>query len=174
MSDEPASGRPDPSAAIGCPAVTARAPGGSAVDLNSIWRSDDLGAYYIHQDQSCVAWLGLSDYPGRELGQDWMNVFTGLIASDFSISGTFSDIDYPNPRQVGSAYEPDTGQILLEIKFDQNQRPVLTLPLPTETYLGHVWVQAATLPAIVEIEGLLGGSADRYCRWVESAGSATS
>jgi hypothetical protein len=139
--------------------------------LSGIWRSDDLGAYYIHQDQSCVAWLGVSDYPGRELGQDWANVFIGLIASDLSISGTWSDIDYPNPRAIGtSTYEPDAGQILLQVQFDQNQRPVLSLPLPTESYVGHVWVQDATLPAIVEIEGLLRGSADGDCAWVESAG----
>jgi hypothetical protein len=172
MSGEPASGRPDLSGAIGCPAVNLLAPDGSAVDLSGIWRSDDLGAYYIHQHQSCVAWLGFSDYPGRELGQDWANVFTGLIAaSDFTISGTWSDVDYPNPRAIGkSAYEPLTGQILLQIQFDRNLHPVLTLPLSTGNYLCHVWIRDATLPPIVEIEGRLGGSGNEGCAWVESAG----
>lgn len=170
LSEDPATGSSEPTDAIACPQVDVRAPDGSAVDLTGIWRSDDLGAYYIHQDQACVAWLGVSDYPGRELGQDWANVFTGLIASDLSISGTWGDVSYPNPRAFGtSTYEPDAGQILLQIRWDQNLRPVLTLPLPTDSYLGHVWVPEATMPAIVDIEGRLGASAIG-CAWVESAG----
>jgi hypothetical protein len=116
-----------------------------------------------------VTWLGLSDYPGRDLGQDWTNVFTGLIASDLSISGTWGDVDYPNPRLV-DAYAPAQGQILLHIQFDETGRPVLVLPESTGNYLGHVWVPRSTMPAIVEIEGLLGG-AEFGCPWVESAGT---
>jgi hypothetical protein len=84
----PSPGEP---AAETCPPINLVTPGGSRVDLTGTWRGEQA-VHYVRQVGSCVWWIALSDYPGRELGAQYMVVFRGDIAADFTLTGEWMDV----------------------------------------------------------------------------------
>lgn len=150
-----------------CPPVDLRSPSGTRVALTGVWRSNDLGVYTIHQDRSCLYWMGMSSDPGSERGEFWTNVFIGTVRSDFTVVGRWGDVPYhPN-------HELERGTMTLRIDFDQSggpDYPVLREIASTGPFGGSVWVLEESLSAETDLDGIFGGNVAQECNWIESNG----
>ena len=150
-----------------CDPVDLRAPSGDRVDLTGVWTVTDGGLYYLHQVKSCLHWFGQSQYGGEPAGNSWSNVFDGTIATDFTVSGRWSDVPFsPNGTM-------NYGELTLGILFDDSspdQQVYLSKVHATGGFGGYRWVRRESVPAPVEIVGRFGGSVFPDCPWVESNG----
>lgn len=159
-----------------CAVINIVGPSGARVDLTGVWRSNDLGTYYIRLHGSCLQWLGMSPDMGSGAGNDWTTVFFGTVRSDFTIVGRWADL--PFASTIANPELP-SGSMTLQIDFDQSgevERPVLRVLSATGGFggqLGQAWVLEASL-ASVELDGIFGGNADDLlqtgCVWIESNG----
>lgn len=84
-SAEPASASPGETVR-GCQPIDLRLPSGERIDLTGTWHGAQ-SVVFIRQEGSCVWWIALSDYPGHELGAQYMVTFRGDLAFDFTLSG---------------------------------------------------------------------------------------
>ena len=156
--------------AAGCPDLDIVGPTGTHVQLTGAWRANDQGTYYIHQRESCINWLGMSQDLGSGPGQDWTNVFTGIVHGDFTITGQWGDVPL-NPDIESDLLR--NGMAEIQIDFDQSSevvRPVLRLVEGTGGFGGLVWVREESLSAPTDLEGPFGGNPEQNCVWVEADG----
>lgn len=162
-------GASDQPAAQECPDLDLLDPSGSAVDLTGTWQANDFGLYDLHQDGSCLYWLGMSRYADSEPGEYWTNVLYATIRTDFSIAGHWGSVPHLPESDLGN------GEITLEIGFESSadgSSPFLRAVNATGGFGGTAWVPVEALPAAVELEGTFGGNYDHLlqtgCFWLES------
>jgi len=77
---------PSATAAEACAPIDLRLPSGERIDLTGTWHGAQ-SIVFVRQEGSCVWWIALSDYPGHELGAQYMVMFRGDIALDFTLTG---------------------------------------------------------------------------------------
>jgi hypothetical protein len=154
-----------------CRETDLSAPDGTPLDLDGTWQGNDFGRYDIHQDGSCVYWLGRSHYSGSEPGEHWTNVLYGTIGSDLTITGHWGDVPYAPEATMNN------GEITLHITFGASAGqdvPVLHTTHATGGFGGSAFVPVDALPAAVDLEGLFGGNYDHLlqtgCLWTQSGG----
>lgn len=142
---------------------------GSPLDLTGTWQGNDAGVYDLHQDRSCLYWLGMSNYRGSEPGEHWTNVFYGTIQSDFTIAGHWGDVPY------GPGSGMNNGEMTLGIDFDASsgeEFPVLRRLEVTGGFGASAFVPVEALPAAVDLEGSFGGNYDHLlqtgCLWIQT------
>lgn len=80
-----------------CPPVVIRDASGNTIDLTGTWSGNDKGRYELRQVNSCLTWVGLSDFPDQSVGDTWITTFRGQIAADRTITGEFLDVSGGNP-----------------------------------------------------------------------------
>lgn len=93
------SGASVPSEAVGttsCQPIELLTPSGQQLDLTGTW-SGDSALFFVAQEGDCVAWEELSQ--GPELGSRFRRVFSGRLATDFTVAGTFV-VTYASPQWV--------------------------------------------------------------------------
>jgi hypothetical protein len=154
-----------------CREIDISAPSGTPLDLTGTWQANDAGVYDLHQDRSCLYWLGMSNYRGSEPGEYWTNVFYGTIRSDFTIAGHWGDVPYAPDAAM------DNGEMTLSIDFDSSsgeEVPFLRSIEVTGGFGGSAWVPVDSLPTAVDLEGSFGGNYDHLlqtgCLWIQSGG----
>lgn len=172
-SSPPGSLGPDASidpATAECPAADIITPSGSRVRLTGVWRSNDAGTYDIHQVGTCVHWLGMSQDLGEGPGQNWTNVFSGVLRNDLTIVGRWADVPFSGAIPINDL---GSGSMVLQIDFDENggvERPMLRAVEASGGFGGTAWVLDESLSAPIDLEGTLGGNAEQFCNWVEADG----
>lgn len=164
---EPVPEPSDQAEAQECPAVDLFSPAGATVNLTGKWRSNDLGAYDLHQSGSCFYWLGQSRYLDSQVGEFWTNVLVGTIGSDFSITARWGNVPYLNT-------ELWNGEMTLRIGFDSadgQEFPVLRTTAVTGGFWGSAWVPEDSLPPPADLAGIFSGNYDHLlqtgCLWVQ-------
>ena len=116
-----------------CERVDLKDEGGKAIDLSGDWSANDQGAYSLKQIESCLWWVGLSDFPGEDPGDTWANVFRGRISSDRKITGEFTDV-----RTV----DKTTGTLTLRIETTDGQLVLRRESLTGPSFGGTFWERA--------------------------------
>jgi hypothetical protein len=112
--------------------VDLRDPSGDAVDLTGTWVTESwtprAGTYYFQQINSCLWWAGGFPLVGADptfgpTGK-WTTVFRGVIRSDLTIAGDWTDVHRECALVTvlachGGPSRPGTGgSISLRIQFD--------------------------------------------------------
>jgi hypothetical protein len=90
-STRPSVGASAPAGAVDCPALTLLSPTGKEVDVTGSW-TGGVTIHEVRQFDSCVWWVGLSSWPGDELGSAWQLAFKGAISSDFTLRGDWAEM----------------------------------------------------------------------------------
>lgn len=154
-----------------CSSIDIRAPSGTRVELSGVWRSNDLGLYHIHQEGSCLYWMGMSQGIGFAPGTGWTNVFVATIHSDLTIVGRWGDVPF-SLSAVGESLSD--GILTLRIDFDLSggeEHPILRYIGGATWIGGGTWVLEETLPASTDHQGTFGGRTEEpACVWIESGG----
>lgn len=166
-----------------CPPVDLFAPSGTRVSLTGVWRSNDFGLYTIHQDGTCLYWMGMSNDSGTGPGELWTNVFIGTVHSDFTVVGRWGDVPFNADEQcqrfgIGAGTQLlcdrlGRGTMTVEISFDQSggrEYPVLREIASTGPFGGSVWVLEESLSADTDLGGIFSGNVAQECNWIESNG----
>jgi hypothetical protein len=152
-----------------CPEVDYQMPNGERLDLTGRWLANDLGSYYMTQDESCLFWFGESPPMGdNQAGADWANVFSGRIVSSFEVAGPWSDV----PTSAGAS--ANSGRLRLEIGFfevDGVTWPALAMEIqePVNEFGGTAWQPEITVSALETFSGTVGFEGSS-CPWLEVAG----
>jgi hypothetical protein len=144
------------------------------LDLSGNWIGNDFGRFGLHQDGSCVQWVGHSHPPGEDLGEGWTNVLTGTISRDFTISARWGDVPY-YPGLSTEFFH--AGSLDLAIEFGgsgPDEFPTLKVVFATGGFGTTRLVPETALPPPVTLDGTLGGNFDHLlqtgCIWIESGG----
>lgn len=119
--------------AVACGPIDLVTPSGARVDLTGTWRGI-TGIHYVRQVGMCVFWIGLSDYPGDEAGEQWMLTFRGELASDFTLRGEWAWVVRPiRPGLTG----PDRGEVTFQLAVSaEGGTETLTLRSFTRSEVG--------------------------------------
>lgn len=142
-----------PPADAACVPVVVRDSSGEPIDLSGQWSANDSGRYQLKQLDSCLVWVGLSDFEDQSLGDSWITTFRGQIGSDRVISGPFLDVSGNN---AGS------GTLTLRIDDDDGAYLGIVLNIVSHTgspYGGTFWERVR--PAEPTAEPTAGPSDER-------------
>jgi hypothetical protein len=156
-----------------CPDMHLRLTDGEPLDLNGTWLGIDYGLYRVAQHGSCVSWVGeslevqpspaeaavVSTFPL----QPWESVFDGQLASDFTISGNWSEV-------IPSDHSQDSqGELTVSIEpVDVDGSILPRLHVPPLDLFNDVWM--APLTTVSERRELVGTYEGGDCLWIEVDG----
>lgn len=113
-----------------CQPIDLRGPDGETVDLTGTYSGAVNGLYIVKQTASCLAMEALSAYPGEPLGYRWRFVFTGVVQSEFSVSGRWM---WVYTRSVQDATN-DVFDLALQIGFEDDGSPTVSF---SSVAMGH-------------------------------------
>jgi hypothetical protein len=99
-------------AGLDCPSVDLRTPSGAPIDLTGMWTGGNT-IHEVRQLRSCVWWMGLSNWPGDEVGSAWAFVFSGRLRPDFTLTGVWAEI------YTGEARSPGEGVVTFEVEITE-------------------------------------------------------
>lgn len=74
-----------------CPAIDLLTPRGERIDLSGSW-AGGVTFHEARQEGSCMWWVGMSNWPGDDLGSAWLLTFDGLLSQDFTLTGEWREI----------------------------------------------------------------------------------
>ena len=106
---------------LDCSPIALRTPGGQPIDLSGTWTGGNT-RHDVRQLNSCVWWLGVSNWPGEEPGSAWAFVFSGHLRPDFTLSGEWAEIYTAELRTPGQ------GVVTFEVQVtDENGEEAIVL-----------------------------------------------
>jgi hypothetical protein len=155
-----------------CPPVRVLSPSGTTVDLTGQWISSHVGVFSVQQRDSCLYWVGMNRDPVRGNGSQWMNMYFGILRSDFTIVGRWGDVPIGGHPLGGLNHGPLT----LRIDFDQSgevDHPVLRVVDATgQVQRPFTWVLAESLSEPMDLVGTFGTGllAGSTCTWIDVNG----
>ena len=106
----------DAGSADTCSPIDLRSPTGERIDLTGTWEGG-IFVHHVRQVLDCVWWIGYARWPGTEPGELATLTFFGHVASDFTLSGTWTTI--VRPSSPAAYYDgPQEGQVSFTIRLD--------------------------------------------------------
>ena len=153
-----------------CEPIRIHSPSGGEVSLTGSWHGTDNATYVLHQFESCVYWMGMSDPEnGEPAGYLFTNVFIGDIAPDFTIRGRWSDVPY-----FTTPWSLLQGTMTLGIEYSGIE-PV-DQPMLRQLVLNNGWQTSVFYPeeTLSEEQALAGTYRTTLgaCAWIEIEGEA--